>query len=326
MIFINHNNINPYFNHSAEEYILKTLDNDCFMLWQNEPCILIGRNQNAFAEINEDYVSNNNIKVVRRLTGGGAVFNDLGNINFSFISQNTGDVTSNFKKFTLPIIKSLHSLGIDAKFSGRNDLVIDEKKFSGNAQYYYKNKVLHHGTLLFSSSIVNLSSALNVNPLKFKHKSVSSVKSRVTNISDYLKENMTVLNFKNYVLNFVMNEFNEKKLYFFDDTALKEINNIMNTRFATHEWNFGKNSKYKYSKEKRFSGGTIEVNFNIEKGIIKDLKFYGDFFFTRNIEYLESKLIDKPYNSTILSAVLNSFNIEDYIKGISNKDLINLMF
>ncbi|MGG7163220.1 lipoate--protein ligase [Clostridium ihumii] len=326
MLFINHNNINPYFNHAAEEYVLKNFDDECFMLWRNSPCILIGKNQNAFAEINTDYVKENNIIVVRRLTGGGAVFNDLGNINFTFISKNKGDINSNFRKFTLPILKALDSLGINASFSGRNDITIDGKKISGNAQYYYKDKVLHHGTLLFSSSISNLSEALKVNPLKIKSKGVNSVSARVTNIHNYLNTDMDVLQFKNYITSFVMDYFNEKNLYNFTDYDLKNINIIMEDRFSKFSWNFGRNPEYEFRKEIRFKGGTIEVNFNVVNGYINDLKFYGDFFFKDNISKLEKNFLNIKHDFNNINCLLDKIDVQAYINDMEKEDLLELLF
>lgn len=326
MLFINHNNINPYFNHAAEEYVLKNFDDECFMLWRNSPCILIGKNQNAFAEINTAYVKENNIIVVRRLTGGGAVFNDLGNINFTFISRNKGDINSNFRKFTLPILKALDSLGINANFSGRNDITIDEKKISGNAQYYYKDKLLHHGTLLFSSSISNLSEALKVNPLKIKSKGVNSVSARVTNIRNYLNTDMDVLQFKNYITSFVMDYFNEKNLYNFTDYDLKNINTIMEDRFSKFSWNFGRNPEYEFRKEIRFKGGTIEVNFNVVNGYINDLKFYGDFFFKDNISKLEKNFLNIKHDFNNINCLLDKIDVQAYINDMEKEDLLELLF
>lgn len=326
MLFINHNNTNPYFNHAAEQYVLENLPDECFMLWRNDPCILIGKNQNSFSEINIDYVKEKNIKVVRRLTGGGAVFNDLGNINFTFISKNTGDVATNFRKFTAPLLKALNNLGVNAEFSGRNDLVIDGKKFSGNAQYYHKDKVLHHGTLLFSSSMTDLSSALKVNPLKIKDKGVKSIVSRVTNISDHLPNPMSVLEFKDYVIKFVMDIYGEKSTYEFNEDELKIVDEIVRTRFSTWNWNFGNSPKYTYSKEMRFPGGTIELSFNVKNGLIENLKFYGDFFFTKDIKELEDKFLGLRHEEASIKEFLESFPIDEYIKGITAKDILHLMF
>ena len=197
MLLIYNEKTNPYFNLAMEEYFLKNTNEDLFLLWRNESAIVVGKNQNTLSEINYEYIKEHDIKVVRRQSGGGAVFHDLGNLCFTFIACNNNSF-SDFKRFTMPIVEALKGLGINAEFSGRNDLLIDGQKFSGNAQYNYQNKVMHHGTLLFSSEINDVSAALKVKPIKFEGKSVKSVKSRVTNISEHLKQPMTVLEFKDY--------------------------------------------------------------------------------------------------------------------------------
>ncbi|MBZ9622721.1 lipoate--protein ligase [Clostridium sp. FP2] len=326
MIFINHNNTNIYFNHAAEQYVLENIEDECFMLWRNEPSILIGRNQNTMAEINTEYVKEKGIKIVRRLTGGGAVYNDLGNINFTFIGKSSENVLENFRKFTKPILEALIALGVKAEFSGRNDLVIEGKKFSGNAQYYYKNKVLHHGTLLFLTSMTELSKALKVNPLKFKEKSVKSVESRVTNISEHLNNNMNVMDFKKYIVDYVMKSFAEKELYEFSGKDLKEIDEIAKNRFSTWQWNFGNSPKYSYSKEARCGGSTIQVNFNVEKGYIKKMKFYGDFFFKKDIKSLEDKFKEIKHSEENIKEILDNIDINEYINGVKNEEILRLMF
>jgi lipoate-protein ligase A len=197
MLLIYNDKTNPYFNLAMEEYLLKNFNEDLFILWRNESSVIVGKNQNTLSEINLEYIKENNIPVVRRQSGGGAVFHDLGNINFTFIA-NDNNSFSDFKRFTQPIIDLLKTLDINAEFSGRNDLLIDGKKFSGNAQYNYKNKVMHHGTLLFSSQIGDLSNALKVKPIKFEGKGIKSVKSRVTNISEHLKYDIDILEFKDF--------------------------------------------------------------------------------------------------------------------------------
>ncbi|PKP15313.1 MAG: lipoate--protein ligase, partial [Bacteroidetes bacterium HGW-Bacteroidetes-22] len=200
MLCIKDSNTDPYFNLAADEYVMKNFKEDCFMLWRNEPSIIVGKHQNTLAEINVDYVKENSIKVVRRITGGGAVFHDLGNLNFTFIRNSEEGAQVDFRKFTQPIIDVLQKIGINAVFEGRNDLTIDGKKFSGNAEHVWKKRTLHHGTLLFSAVITDLSAALKVNPLKFNDKAVKSVRSRVTNISEHLKEKMDVLEFRDRIM------------------------------------------------------------------------------------------------------------------------------
>src|SRR5690606_616070 len=183
MLCISHPYTDPYFNLAVDEYIFKHFDEDCFMLWRNDNAIIVGKHQNTLAEINLDYVQEKNIKVVRRMSGGGAVYHDLGNLNFTFTKTGKERGLVDFKYYTAPILEVLNELGVNAQFEGRNDLLIDGKKFSGNAEYVLKNKVLHHGTILFSSHMPDISGALKANPLKFKDKAVKSIPKPVTNVT-----------------------------------------------------------------------------------------------------------------------------------------------
>lgn len=185
MLCIHHHSTDPYFNIATDEYIFKHINEDCFMLWRNDNAIIVGKHQNTLAEINLDYVKEKDIKVVRRLSGGGAVYHDLGNLNFTFTRTSDNEDMVDFRRYTKPILEVLQGLGIDAKFEGRNDLTIEGKKFSGNAEHVFKNKVMHHGTLLFSSEIKDVSGALKVNPLKYQGRGTKSVPKRVTNISNH---------------------------------------------------------------------------------------------------------------------------------------------
>ena len=197
MLCIFNNSNDAYFNMAVEEYVFTHFSDDIFMLWRNEPAIIVGLFQNSLAEINLDYVKEKNIKVVRRLTGGGAVFHDLQNLNFTFVESNS---KGNFRTFTQPIIEVLNGIGVDARFEGRNDLMIDGRKFSGNAQCVRNGRMLHHGTLLFDTAMTDMSNALKVNPLKFEDKAVKSVRKRVTNISEHLKSPMTVIQFADLIM------------------------------------------------------------------------------------------------------------------------------
>lgn len=326
MIFIKNENTNPYMNHAIEDYVLKAFDEDCFMLWRNEPCILIGKNQNTLSEINIDYVNENKLPVVRRMTGGGAIFNDFGNLNFTFISNNSENRFADFRKFTHPIIRALKKLSIDAKLSGRNDLMIGEKKFSGNAQYSYKNKILHHGSMLFSADMTNLAQALKVKDIKFQDKAVKSVGSRVTNIKDHLKDDMGVVEFKEFIIKSVMSEQEDAKLYEFSKEEWDEIKRISDSKYATWEWNYGNSPKFNYFNEKKFKGGIVQVNINVYKGVIKEIKLYGDFFSEKDISELEELLTGIKYLKADVLNALEKTNIEKYMVNISNEDLLEVMF
>ena len=185
----------PYFNLASEQYLLDTENDEVFMLWRNEKAVIIGRNQNAYAEINKPFVDEHGIKVVRRLTGGGAVFHDLGNVNFTYIVPRSDCPTLDFERFSRPVINALRGLGVEAELSGRNDITVDGRKISGNAQCVYNNKVMHHGTLLFSADMSQMAGALNVDEEKIKSKGIKSVRARVCNLSEYLPD-MDVTEFK----------------------------------------------------------------------------------------------------------------------------------
>ena len=311
MLLINNTCTNAYFNLAMEEYFLKNCNEDIFLLWRNENAIIVGKNQNTLSEINYDYVKNNNIKVVRRQSGGGAVFHDLGNINFTFISCNDNSF-SDFKRFTMPIIDALKELGIEAEFSGRNDLLINNQKFSGNAQYNYKNKVMHHGTLLFSSEINDLSNALKVKPSKFEGKGVKSVKSRVTNISSHLKKEMSVLEFKDYLMNFINKRDENSRFYELSDEDMKNINKLVEEKYSTWEWNFGNSPKYSLNNELKYPGGNVEFNLDVKDGIIKNIKFFGDFFGKEDVSFIEDKLKNIKHSEDSIKDALKDVNIDNY--------------
>lgn len=321
MICLYNPSTDPYFNLAAEEYLLKNKKEEIFMLWRNAPAIIVGRFQNTLAEINLDYVKANNIKVVRRLTGGGAVFHDLGNLNYTFIANNTqGD----FRTYTAPILKALQNLGVEAQFEGRNDLTINGQKISGNAECVHAGRMLHHGTLLFSAEMSDLVNALKVNPLKFQDKAVKSVRKRVTNIAEHLPEPMTVSEFADCLMKQVARENSVQ--WTLDEKDVKEIEVLRTEKYATWDWNFGNAPKYDFEQMGRTSGGNVEVRMSIEKSHIKEVKFYGDFFSKREISELESLLVGTPHQYERLSEVLGCLELDEYMLNVKKEELLGLMF
>ncbi len=316
----------PYFNIAADEYALRNFDDELFMLWRNEPSIIVGKHQNTLSEINVDYVREKGIKVVRRISGGGAVFHDLGNLNFTFVRNTEEGAQVDFKKFSQPIIEALKTMGIEAKFEGRNDLTINGKKFSGNAEHVWKNRTLHHGTLLFSATMTDLSAALKVNPLKFTDKAVKSVQSRVTNISEHLHEQMDVLQFRDRIMDHIMKMYPDSRRYSYTPKDIAGIEKLRDEKFSTWEWNFGYSPNYQFQKMIRTTGGSIEFHFNVKEGFITDLKIYGDFFHKHDIDEIGKALIGVKHHHDDIIGVLSQFDFENYFKNIPMEEFVAGMF
>lgn len=275
----------PYFNLASEEYLLLTEDEPVFMLWQNERSVIIGRNQNAYAEINRGFVEKNGIAVVRRLTGGGAVFHDLGNINYTFITKKGDAGALDFARFCAPVISALSALGVPAELSGRNDMTADGRKFSGNAQCVFNKRVLHHGTILFSADMAYLSGALNADPEKMKSKGIKSVRSRVCNLSEYLPD-WTAKRLKSYLENSV-----EAERTSFSAEQTAGIEKLAREKYSTWEWNYGRSKEYENKAKERFPFGSVEVCYTAENGRISDVRISGDYFSESPVDGLEKALI-----------------------------------
>ncbi|NJY61547.1 lipoate--protein ligase [Salinimicrobium sp. CDJ15-81-2] len=326
MLCINHHSTDPYFNIATDEYIFKHIKEDCFMLWRNDNAIIVGKHQNTLAEINHEYVKEKNIKVVRRLSGGGAVYHDLGNLNFSFTRTGDNYEMIDFERYTLPIIAVLKELGVNAKFEGRNDLIIEGKKFSGNAEHVFKNKVLHHGTLLFSSEMKDVSGALKINPLKYKDRGVKSVPNRVTNISDHLREKISLDEFTNKVMEHITGSFKDARLYEFTEEDLAAIQKIRDEKYATWDWNYGHSPEYEFKQGARTPGGTVEMNMNVSNGIIKDVRITGDFFHIKDIAPIERALENIRHDEKAIREKLKQFYLKEYFNKVTEDDLVSIMF
>lgn len=328
MINIINESNNPYFNLALEEYALKHLNlgDDMIILWINEPTVVIGRNQNTIEEINSKFIKENNINVVRRMSGGGAVYHDYGNVNYTFITSSEGDSANNFRKFTQPVIDLLNELGVKAEFSGRNDITVDGKKVSGTAQYYYKDRMLHHGAILFHTNLDMLKDVLNVKLDKIESKGIKSVRSRVANIYDYLPKKMGPMEFKEALSKFLLSSSKENKEYRLTNEDVVAINKMKDEKYSTWEWVYGESPDFDLQKSKRYAGGGLDIRLNVQNGIIKECKIFGDFFGKKDVSEIENILTGTNFKEDSVFDVLGSVNFGEYFYGITIEDFVDCMF
>jgi lipoate-protein ligase A len=319
MLLIQRYQTNPYFNIAAEEYILKHFSDDVFMLWQNEPSVIIGKHQNTLAEINHEYVEQNNIPVVRRISGGGAVFHDLGNINFTFIKTIVGEDLVDFKRFIDPIISVLKELGIDARQEGHNDIRINGLKCSGNAEHVFKNRVLHHGTILFSSDLNSLGVALHSEEDRFSGRAVKSRRSQVTNIISHLPKKISLIEFIEKVYKHQSSIDQHAILYDLTEEEKQEIQELADQKYMSWEWNYGYSPAYHYSH----SNKDLTCELDVRSGIITEAILYN----TTTLEHLiqlENVLRGVKHQS---EEIYNTIKAIDHVDNqVTLKDYIDLFF
>lgn len=326
MRYIINNSTDPYFNIALEEYCLMHVDpgENYFLLWQNEPSIIIGKNQNALEEINLKFVEERKIKIVRRISGGGAVYHDIGNLNFTFISNVNKGRPADFSAFAAPIINVLKDLGIDAMLLGRNDIIANDKKISGNAQRLYRTKFLQHGTLLFDVNIDDLFSALNVSSDKIHSKGIKSIKSRVGNIREFLKDDMNVGEFREILQRKLSCDYESDEIIL-DSKDLEKISMSAKNKFASWDWTYGKSPAFNYRYEKRFPGGKVGVLLHVKEGVIKECKFYGDYLSTLDTEDFAASLLGLKYDMKLIYSKLKEIDISPYFGTINKDELMEVL-
>ncbi|WP_125588887.1 lipoate--protein ligase [Companilactobacillus jidongensis] len=321
-------------NLATEQYLMNNVEFDepLVLFYIEGPCIIVGRNQNTMEEINPDYIKDNNITVTRRLSGGGAVYQDLGNLCFSFMVDSDDKNFGDFKSFTQPIIDALHQMGATtAEVSGRNDLLVDGKKFSGNAMYSRNGKTFSHGTLSLDVDLDVLTKALHVQKDKIASKGIKSIRSRVTNVRPYLDkeyQNLTTEQFRDKLLLelFHANSLDDIKDHEYVVTSedQKEIDKIKEKFYYNWDWVYGKSPEFTAKQRKHFDMGTVDVRYNIADGKIADVQIYGDYFGMKDVTDIKSKLLNTKFDRDDILAVLDKFNLDDYFKGIPETELLNL--
>ncbi|CCW42043.1 TPA: lipoate--protein ligase [Streptococcus agalactiae] len=323
MKYIVNTSNDPAYNVALEAYAFQKLTDvdEIFILWINEPAIIIGRHQNTIQEINKEFIDKNGIHVVRRLSGGGAVYHDLNNLNYTIISNNTQEGAFDFQTFSKPVIDTLAKLGVKAEFTGRNDLEINGQKFAGNAQAYYKGRMMHHGCLLFDVDMSVLGQALKVSKDKIESKGIKSVRARVTNIVDHLSDKITVQEFSDAILAQMKEEYPEMDEYVLSDAELSEIQAMRDNQFATWDWTYGKAPEYTIERGVRYPAGKITTYANVENSTIKSVKIFGDFFGVKPVDDIEKMLEGVRYDYKDVLAALKTVDTSQYFSRMTPEEI-----
>lgn len=315
----------PYYNLAFEETVfLRRTEGEYLLLWQNENTIVIGLNQNAEEEIDRAFVERHHIHVVRRTTGGGAVYHDMGNLNYSFITD-VGDAQRlTMERFTGPVVEALRSLGLNAEASGRNDILVDGRKVSGTAQRILHGRILHHGCILFDANADMISGALRPEPSKFVSKGIRSVRSRVGNIRAALPRDMTMAQFWDHLKRSLVGGGLVPTSLTADE--LRAVRELRDSKYATWEWNFGCSPPYSLQSAGRFAGGMLRVRLNVEGGRIADAAFSGDFLAVTALDPLVEALRHTPFQRDAVSAVLDAFPLEQMFGAITKDEILQVIF
>lgn len=325
MLCIISENTDPYFNAAAEEHLFRKSNEDCFILYRNIPSTIVGKHQNTLAEINYDFVQKNDIKVVRRLSGGGTVYHDLGNLNFTFIQTGEAGKLVDFIKFTKPILEVLNSMAVPARFEGVNDLRVGDKKISGNAEHVFKNRVLHHGTLLFSSDLKMLSQTLKIRPEVYQDKAVKSIRSVVSNISDFLEEEVSIIQFRDMILEHILKSFPVAKIQELNKEDNQSIQKLVKEKYSTWKWNFGYSPKYQFQQDISLGEKIITVKLEVERGIIKEISVK-DKKSGEPLNVVEEKLRGLYHRSEDIRKELLTVDTSSFLPGIDKINLIKGLF
>ena len=324
MLLISHDCTDPAWNLALDEYLLTHFTEEVLSLWRNGPSVIVGRNQNALEEIDQDFVRARGIAVVRRLTGGGAVFHDLGNVNYTLVQPYQEGDFNNYAKFTRPIVDFLAELGVRAELSGRNDLLVEGRKCSGNAQAVRGGRILHHGTLLFSADLSQLAGALRPRDIKIQSKGVKSVSSRVTNLAGHLPEPMRVEAFLDRLRAWFLARPGVRP-YQLTAEDRAAVDALRAAKYGAWAWNFGASPRYTWARAAKYPFGLVDVRLRVEGGVIQEAVLYGDYFGRRDSGELAAALAGLPHRREAVGEPLRALPLGDYIAGMEPEELLDLL-
>jgi lipoate-protein ligase A len=321
------------YNLALETYLMEHADltEPILYFYINSPCIILGRYQNAYEEISQQYVDEHNIIITRRTSGGGAVFDDLGNVSFSFITKDDGDAVGNFARFTEPVLNAIHDMGAtNAQLSGRNDLQINGQKFSGNAMHSQNGRLFAHGTLMYDVDLTQIEHALNVPKDKIASKGIKSVHSRVTNLKPHFKpeyQQLTIEQFRDQLAKEILglNDLSQASQYVIDQTTKDGVQELLDTYYHNWDWIYGKSPAFSVQHRRHFDAGTVDYRLNVENGKISEIKIYGDFFGQGPITEVEQRLKGVKFERKAIEEVFSQLDVSYYFGKLSSDDLINLL-
>ena len=330
MLFVDNGGVtDARLNLALEEHVLRDRmgDDDLLLFYVNAPAIIIGRNQNTIEEINSDVVDARGIRVVRRVSGGGAVYHDLGNLNFSFMTR---DVTARFNRYDLfnkPVVEVLRELGVPAEIGGRNDILADGRKISGNAQFATSGRMFSHGTLLLDSNLDDVTTALRPKPSKVESKGVKSIRSRVANISEFLREPISVDELRDRILERIFDARDRTLIpsLIIGESDWRAAHELLERRYGSWNWNYGENPPSNVQRVQRFQAGEIDARLDVHGGRISSVKFFGDFMGRAEVGDLETRLQGLAYHREAIADALTGVDVREYFGDIGRDDVLGLL-
>ena len=330
MLYVDNTGVtDAHLNLALEEHVLRNRmgDDDLLLFYVNAPAIIIGRNQNTIEEIDSDVVAARGIRVVRRVSGGGAVYHDLGNLNFSFMTRDVHNRFNRYDRFNGPVVDVLRALGVPAEIGGRNDILAGGRKISGNAQFATPDRMLSHGTLLLDSNLDDVTAALRPKPGKVESKGVKSIRSRVANISEFLAAPVTVDELRERILERIFGTRDRALIptLTLDDSDWTAARELMGRKYGTAAWNYGQNPASNIQRDHRFAGGEIDVRLNVQEGRITGIRIFGDFMGRRDVDELEARLLGALYEREAMMTAWADVDVAEYFTGISRDEVMSVL-
>lgn len=316
MIFIDNQSRDGAYNHALEEYLIKNLKRELFMIWQNDNTVLLGRNQNPYKEVNWDYMKEIGAKLVRRPSGGGCIYTDKNIVQYTIITKKEED---SLRKFTEPVVNYLNEKGVKAEFTGRNDIIVDGRKISGNAQYKDRELMIHHGSIIYQDSSIDIGKLLTPAKLKLAKKSLTSVKSRITSLKSMM--NMDIAMFIEELKEYIKTYYHIDENYVLSADELEKVEEIRKNKYANDEWTYGRYGKFDKVHSFMNDACVMDIYLKEKNNLIEDIRIDGDYFGEKAKEELENIFLGVKLEKDDLLGALSGIDMSEYIEGITKDEL-----